>query len=186
MNELKKYQFELSIILVLAILKFLVVPVLQWQDQTVEQTQLLQTRLSKAKSLLASKEQLESRSSQITERLEQLKAHIYEPESAQQLKLSIQKQVERMLQNYDLDVSSLGWQNVIDLEQAPLTKVQLEYTFTGSGQDVIAYLLKLSSQPKWADYESLNVNVRRQKPGRLGRMTVRSRVAFYMLNEEVK
>ncbi|GAB0111512.1 hypothetical protein [Pseudoalteromonas distincta] len=184
MSELKKYKYPLLVILVLCIFKFIVVPSFTWQDTLIAENKLLQRKVQKVGYLLADEEQLTTKLAAQEKQLNEVAQYFYNYQEEQAFRLAQQKTIEQQLSKFELKSSSIGWQNVVEIPDTPLIRFQLQYSFSGDGEQIIGYLLAQQSLKKWHDIESLNVSVRRQKAGRIGQMTVTTRVSFYMLNKE--
>ena len=184
MSEFKKYKYPLLVILVLCIFKFIVVPSFTWQDTLIAENKLLQRKVQKVRYLLADESQLTAQLVKEQKQLNKVTQYFDSYQDEQVFRLAQQKIIEQQLSTFELKSSSIGWQNVVKIPNTPLTRFQLQYSFSGKGEQIIAYLLAQQSLKKWHDIESLNINVRRQKAGRVGQMTVTTRVSFFMLNKE--
>ncbi|WP_462146563.1 hypothetical protein [Pseudoalteromonas gelatinilytica] len=184
MNELEKYKFPILIILILSLLKFLIVPTLTWQDEVISENKLLQRKVSKVANLIEDEQQLTERLEKIESDFKDISKYFYSYENEQSFRLEQQKLIEKQLLKFELKSSSIGWQNTVSIPDTPLIRFQLQYSFTGKSENAISYLVQQQGVQHWQEIETLSVNVRRQKAGRLGQMTITVRLSFYMLNEE--
>jgi len=185
MNELKKYKYPLMLIAILCLFKFIIVPVFTWQDALIAENKLLERKVSKVESLIDDENALNSKLETTKNSLNELLTYFYPVKDAQAFRLAKQKEIEQQLAKYELKSSTVGWQNTVAIPDTPLTRFQLQYSFSGQSDQAIAYLLAQQSMGYWHELETLNINVRRQKAGRLGQMSITLRVSFYMLNEEL-
>lgn len=185
MNELKKYKYPLMLIAILCLFKFIIVPVFTWQDALIAENKLLERKVSKVESLIDDENALNSKLETTKNSLNELLTYFYPAKDAQAFRLAKQKEIEQQLAKYELKSSTVGWQNTVAIPDTPLTRFQLQYSFSGQSDQAIAYLLAQQSMGYWHELETLNINVRRQKAGRLGQMSITLRVSFYMLNEEL-
>lgn len=185
MSELQKYKYPLLIIAVLCMFKFIVVPTITWQEGLIADNKLLQRKVNKVNLLLSDETDLTAKLKAAQAQLNQVTEYFYNFKTEQAFRLEQQKIIEQQLTQYELKSSTVGWQNVVTIPNTPLIRFQLQYSFSGQSEQVIAYLLSQQQQKQWQEIETLNINVRRQKAGRLGQMTVSTRISFYMLNKEL-
>lgn len=185
MSELKKYKYPLLIIAILCVFKFIIVPVLTWQDNVIAENKLLQRKVDKINTLISDETELTNNLQTTQTELDNVTQYFYQYQPEQAFRLTQQKLIEQKLAEFELKSSTVGWQNVVAIPNTPLTRFQLQYSFSGQSEQVIAYLLSQQQQKQWQEIETLNINVRRQKAGRLGQMTVSTRISFYMLNKEL-
>lgn len=184
MSDIYKYKYPLLVILLLCVFKFIIVPSFTWQDSLIAENKLLQRKVAKINHLLADESQLTTQLAAQKNQLDNVIQYFYNYQDQQAFRLEQQKKLEQQLTKFELKSSSIGWQNVVAIPDSPLTRFQLQYSFSGDGEQVIAYLLAQQKLNNWHEIETLNINVRRQKAGRLGQLTVTTRISFYMLNKE--
>jgi actin-related protein len=185
MSEIQKYKYPLLIIAVLCMFKFIIVPTMTWQDSLIAENKLLQRKVNKVNLLLADETELAARLKTAQSQLNQATQYFYSYQAEQEFRLAQQKIIEQQLTNFELKSSTIGWQNVVTIPNTPLIRFQLQYSFSGQSEQVIAFLLSQQKLQQWQEAETLNINVRRQKAGRLGQMTVTTRISFYMLNKDL-
>lgn len=164
--------------------KFIIVPIMTWQDSLIADNKLLQRKVNKVNSLLSDETDLTAKLKSAQAQLNQATQYFYNYQPEQAFRLAQQKIIEQQLKQYELKSSTVGWQNVVTIPNTPLIRFQLQYSFSGQSEQVIAFLLAQQSIQQWQEAETLNVNVRRQRAGQLGQMTVTTRISFYMLNKD--
>lgn len=180
MNDIKKHALALSLITLLLFLKFILIPLIQWQDNQINTVAMLERKIEKVDNLLLSDNVLNEQYLALSNALSNLEHEIflYQEESTFQLKQ--QKIVESNLLKNILKVSSIGWQNTVELTQLPLLQFSLEYRISGKTNNVVEYLTQLKAQDKTPDIQALNFSFRNQNQGKLGSVSARIRVTYYM------
>ena len=185
MNDLKRYSLALGVIAILALFKFVFVPILAWQDQKLARLALLEKKLAKIERLRTNKEQLVRQQEEIFNHLSAL-APVFNPSQApESLQLKQQKIIESELARYDLKLVSIGWKTPLDLEVTPLIRNQVEYGFSGATEKTVEYLMALNGRNPAVDLNTLDFSFRNQRKGKLGSVTVRIRASYYIANYEI-
>lgn len=182
MRELKKHSIALGLITLLLVLKFIFVPLIQWQDIQINTVAMLERKIEKVESLLLADNLLNEQHFVLSSALSNLEREIffYQDESAFQLKQ--QKIVESNLSKSALKVSSIGWQTTVVLRKLPLLQFSLEYRVSGKTNKMVEYLIQLKGQDITPDVQALNFSFRNQNKGTLGSISARIRVTYYMFN----
>ena len=184
MDDLKKHSSALILICILALLKFVIFPIIEWQDKQIIEQSLMAKKLNKVEQLLSEKGALSLHNETLQERISRANALFFPYEEEDSFKLKKQKEVESVINDLGMSIKSIGWITVVEERSAPLTHFQMEFNVTGKSEQVINYLTSLSTQNEFVDTISLNIALKRQKPGRIGTMSTRLRLAFYMRRPE--
>jgi len=180
MNELKKHALALSIIVVLLALKFVFVPLMQWQDSQINTVAMLERKIEKVESLLLSDNILNEQHLALSNALSNLERDIFNYQEESGFQLKQQKIVESNLSKNILKISSIGWQSTVELTELPLLQHSLEYRVSGKTNNVVKYITQLKAQDITPDIQALNLSFRNQKQGELGSVSARIRVSYYM------
>jgi len=183
MAELKQYKFLLSLVAVLLLAKFVIVPIYDWQDEKQQNISRLSKKLTKIDSVLSG----QSSNHALLDKLRSNTAiasklfYVFSPEA--QFKISQQKHIESMLEKYEIRVSNFGWQPVNKLEQLNALNYQAKLRFTGKTVNLIKAMTFLESQTPYHEISEFNYKIKRQTANNLGTMDARVTLSFYMLNE---
>lgn len=114
-------QTKLLLLVVLAFLRFAVVPFLDYQAQSKEQLELLTQQLDKAEQLMNSKEQLQQVKLATEQQFNQLREVFFKDENSAQFRLSQQQFMQQQLLAFNAEVSFFDW-----LGQKQLADGQIE------------------------------------------------------------
>lgn len=184
MSDLKKHSLALSFIAALLFLRFLLIPLIQWQNDQIVTIAMLERKIEKVDVFLQSEDLFNEQYLALSNALTNLEYHIflYQDESTFQLKQ--QKIVESNLLKSTLKISSIGWQNTIASNDLPLLLFSLEFRVSGKTNKIIEYLTQLQSQEKTPDIQAINLSFRNQNQGSLGSISARVRITYYMFNND--
>ncbi|MBU2972641.1 hypothetical protein KO527_25215 [Pseudoalteromonas sp. C2R02] len=184
MAELKQYKFLLSLVALLILAKFIIVPIYDWQEAKQTNINQLNKKLTKINSVISG----QSSNSDLLAKLQTNTAvasklfYVFSPEA--QFKISQQKHIETMLEKYSIRVSNFGWQPVNKLEQLNALHYQAKLRFTGSTVNLIKAMTFLESQEPYHEISEFNYKIKRQSATNLGTMDARVTLSFYVKNTQ--
>ena len=184
-TEIQKNQTLLLIVAVLLLLKILVEPLINWQNQQIAVNANLAKKATKSEAVLAQQQQLEALKSQVTAHLQQLTPLYYPYQSDTQFKLTQQQRVEEYLNKHQIKVSNIGWQALLKLDQQQLIRHQMLLSLQGKTTDLIALMQELETLTPRINIVEFNVSLKGQDAESLGRVDGNARLVFYM-QQEVK
>ena len=158
-----KHKVLLSVLAVLLLLRFIVVPIFAWQDEKIAQLQSSQQRLTKAENVI-------ERLPQITQELEKLQrsnqqlASYYSTETSMPaFKLKQQQQIEKLFESYNVQVKNFNWAadipGVIDQSRANIT-------FDGKTKDFARLQLAIAQLPTLLKVTQWTAHIAKKKKRR--------------------
>jgi hypothetical protein len=180
MNDLKKHALALSFIAILFSLKFILIPIIDWQNEQINSVLILERKIAKIENLLLSDDLFNEQHTNLSNALSNIEHGVFSYQEESTFQLQQQKIVESDLLKNALKISSIGWGNVVELDGLPLLQYPLEYRITGKTNKIIEYLIQLKTQDKLPDIKALNLSFRNQNQGELGSISARVRVTYYM------
>lgn len=180
MNDLKKHAVALGAIALLVIIKFVFIPILDWQDNALTDIALQQRKVAKINLLVQSKDVLTDQETELIEHLQRLNKRFYSQQNGNSFKRKIQKTIEDDLKLRKLKIKNIGWQTTTDNPIAPLTQYSINYSFSGKGVDMVNYILAINASDKYSQVAVLNISFSEQRQGRLGYLSARLQRVFYM------
>lgn len=184
MSDLQKYSPALSLICVLIFIKFIFIPWSEWRINQIEDIKLLNGKIVRAGLLIDNKEAMNISAIAHQNKLSKIYELFYQNTTQAKFKLSFQKDLENLLEKYELKTSSIGWQNSYKIPNSNLIQHQISYNFDGSTYQAVEFFLELAKLNKLQKYEQLNFNLLRQRQGNLGRVRVAARMSLYQLEQE--
>lgn len=143
-------QLTLSVIAVLALIKFLLLPLFSWQNEMLNSINKQNSQLVKGLYLLENQAELTNQLQGLKQvNSKQLQLIASSESSSIAYQLNVQKKVERLLEKYQLTSRSANWLNVI--ERGSVEEQRLEISLRGSVKQFIEFISEVEQQsPKLA------------------------------------
>ncbi|WP_405598796.1 MULTISPECIES: hypothetical protein [unclassified Pseudoalteromonas] len=180
MADLKKHALALYFVGVLILLKFIFIPIIDWQDTVISEQQLEQRKLNKTLALLKNESAITIQLNNLDMLLKEISPLFYQWQSEAEFKREEQQKIEAQLIKYDLKSKRIGWKESFPGEGAPVLKYTIEYSFEGKGYQVLNYLIDLKADKHLVDTPQINFSFRGQKAGSLGIVSIFMRRNYYM------
>jgi len=172
MNLLDNRPLIIGMILTLISIKFVLVPVIQWQNQTLVKITKQDRQLQKGLALVDNKDDLlEKFTSLKNYSRQQLKLVASDEKSPIAYQLKVQKNIESLLDKYKLKSRSVTW--LAPVRKSSIEEHRLEVTLSGKLKEFIQFMVEIEKQkPKLALME-FRSNISKMKPVRneLGQFT---------------
>jgi Tfp pilus assembly protein PilO len=161
----------------LVAMRFIVVPLLSWQDDLVADLETKQSRLTKGRNLVERKEQIDSG----IEKLEQHKKalinnYFLSDRGMDELKLRSQQRIESLLSEHSLQVRSFNW--VSDIPGA-IQETRAQVSFSGKTKDVAQFQLALAQAPQLINLVELSLRLNGLVGNTLGQADGTAVLALY-------
>lgn len=162
----------LFIIIGLAAIKFLLVPIFDWQNIQIKSINRQNSQLVKGLDLLANQKQLITQLQTLRHHAQrQLSLIARTDETAIVYQVNIQKQMEKLLEKYHLNARSTTWLNKVT--RGNIEEHRLEIALKGSVKNFIEFISEIEQQkPKLAilEYRSI-INQMSPQSHELGRFS---------------
>lgn len=154
----------LVLLVVLAFLRFAVVPFLDYQAQSKEQLELLTQQLDKAEQLMNSKEQLQQARLASETQFNLLREVFFKDENSAQFRLNQQQFIQQQLQTFNTEVNFFDWLGQKELADDQIEVHQARIIIEGSFADLMrSYTEVISAMPavRVTEFELLRDQSRR-------------------------
>lgn len=166
----------LSIVGVLFLLKFVFVPVLDWQDRAIIETAALQTKIEKSQAYITELPEMREYKAQLQVTLNELKHSVDTYNDPSRYQISKQKQLEALCKEHKLTMTSTNWQDVVKTETG--STFQLQVQFKGMLRDFITLHMQLNAMGPSVEVRNLGLNMRSQSAKSLGSVTGNMVIVF--------
>ena len=186
MEELKKHSPFLALIVLLAVFKFVVIPVFDWQSDTLLKIKLLQKKQNKIDKLISNQKEVKTDNSKITKTVEKYNALFFPQQEESTFKLQKQKIIEELLTKHNITATNVGWEVAKEYANVLVKSYQLRIRFSGTTYDVIALMLALEMNAQLIGISDCNLAVRGQAENSAGFITGRFTLQLYVNNEAVQ
>lgn len=167
---MKLTQNNLLVILGLIIfVKFVLVPVIEWQDEAVLQLSALHKRLNKSESFINELPKLTSEKEKLASYLNQLKSNVDTYSNISNYQIGKQKDIETLFKQNSLTIKSFNWQDTIETDKGSQLKLMIQYS--GMLKDFLSLHLQMSKFNQSVEVTNLGLNIRGQDEASMGIIT---------------
>lgn len=175
-----KHQLALGVLVILIALKFLIVPLFDWQNSQLAQLANLQKRAVKSQNVIINQSQINQAQQTINAQLKAVNSLFVDYQRESEFKLAMQQQIEQTIANNQLQINTSSWLPSITVANNQLIRHQLRLNLKGKMRDFISLIILLESQTPKAELKSVNINLKGQNNKSLGRVEGIIELAFYM------
>ena len=175
-----KHQLALGALVILIVLKFLIVPLFDWQNSQLAQLANLQKRAVKSQNVIINQSQINQAQQTINAQLKAVNSLFVDYQRESEFKLAMQQQIEQTIANNQLQINTSSWLPSITVANNQLIRHQLRLNLKGKMRDFINLITLLESKTPKAELKSLNINLKGQNNESLGRVEGTVELAFYM------
>jgi hypothetical protein len=169
MEDIKKHAILLSLLAILLIAKFVVVPIFMWQDQILVEIKEQEKKLGKTALLLAKEDGFNRLNQQIEQQLEQAEQLFYPYQTGSAFKLQQQKHFEDLVLEHQLTLSSFSWQANSEDKELQIMRYQVRVRLKGNISRLVSFISALESQKQRVEVYDFNISMKGQNKQSLGR-----------------
>lgn len=135
----------LGILAVLALIRFALLPVVEWQNSQVNELERSKTQLAKGLQLLEQKSELQEIEGRLLERNRVLSSKLlFNEPNANRMQLTIQKQLDELMAKHNLEARNTNWLTPLPLGQTE--EHRLELSLSGKVEDFINFTLEVENE----------------------------------------
>lgn len=179
MSSLLTKQNLIPVVAVLVLLKFIAVPVWEWQESKISEIQQLKGRLDRA-------ELLSSKGGELQEVLEAAKESnvakaksLYIVDDLAALKLNKMNELDQLLSSYNVRITSSSWMSETG---DVIKKFNLKVGVRGKTKEVIQAILALRKLEKLSSIDDLSIRIVKMQDKTLGDAGGSLVIGFYVLD----
>ena len=183
MAELKQHAWLLSIIFLLVVIKFAIIPVFTWQDKILAKITLLEKKQNKINSLLKNSKSNNRISDELTLMLTPANKLLFPLQKEATFKLRQQESLETLLAKYKLQVQHVGWQTSTTFSGLAMVRYPIDIRFSGKTLAVIDLVSELESITPRIEISDFNFSFRGQTENNLGQITAKITLYLYVENK---
>jgi hypothetical protein len=184
MADLKKHALLLSLMAMLLVAKFIVVPIFAWQQQVVSDIASKQKKLSKVDNLLAEEQSFTLVNRELSEQLGLAEQLFYPYQSSAAFKLAQQQYFEGLVIKHQVDLSTFSWQNMSEDKDLQITRYQVQIKLRGNVSNIVTLITELEAQAQRIEVHNFNISLKGQNQQSLGKTkNARVNLRFYVRNQ---
>jgi hypothetical protein len=166
----------LGIILLLAGLRFIIVPWMDYQDEQKQQLETLTKRLVRSEALVEFRTELTEQKQLQDTAVTRLLADLQQSPSTEQYQLEFQQQMQQLLESNNVSLLLFDWLSDTDLKAFNAHRARVSLRFEGTIADIVKTHLLLEQKYPSLLIRDLNTSWR-------GGLSKESRVAVTMMLE---
>ncbi|MBQ4860836.1 hypothetical protein J8L98_03885 [Pseudoalteromonas sp. MMG013] len=178
-QQFKKYKLLLLVTLLLVVIKFIIVPIFNWQSVQISKAESQQLRLIKANSIIAQKESFILAADSARESLRQYKDALFDSEKINGFKIDKQKEISSYLKENNLTLLNIGWQPELQFLNAQLHREQVRLNIGGETHRVAQFIYFIENHSKLVSVEQLSFNIRGLTTDESGTAEASLLISFY-------
>lgn len=167
MDKDLRNKLALILIAVLASLKFVVVPLVDWQDAVSMDVSAVKKRLHKGQLAIEQKDALELESHTSLHAIDQARAGLFDIVSENQFKLDQQAWLEDLVAQHNVEVEEISWGGATPGESGVVI-YPVNLTFSSDVDDFILLHATLESGQKHIRFENFDLSIKRHAEKRIG------------------
>jgi hypothetical protein len=183
MNELKQHALLLSAVALLVIIKFIYLPISDWQSALYMEIQQQQKKLSQVGVVLSENDELLSQKVKLTQALTVAEQVFFPYQVEADFQLKQQIMLEKILEQHKLKLTRFGWENSRNLSALSVTHYQLQVFLSGNTLNFIQLMAALELQSPYIEVGDFVLNVQRQKAQDLGQVSGNLTLHLYANNK---
>ena len=179
-EQLKQYKMLLALVILLATIKFALVPLFTWQEEQVENIAQIEKRLFKAEQVMTQLQEIELAKEQVADVARVFTTMLFDWQEPSKFRIDTQKQVNQWLTEHNLSTINIGWQPALKYQSAALHKEQIRLNISGKLTDLAAFLVMLESQSPVVVVEYFDLNIQGLSAEETGSGEVSLLLSFYI------
>lgn len=180
MEIFKQKPYLLTLLVVLASVKFIVMPILDWQNNKLVELRLSEKRLAKSEYAIANQDKIEPRLASLNEQVGATNSRLFPHQDENTFKLEQQKQLESLIARLGLKVNGIGWLNSTSSDDA-IMRYQMQLNVGGDGVKIPQLFAAIEGGERWISIDDFTVAFRRQGKQYIGESNARITLNYYML-----
>ena len=168
-----------ALIAVLAACRFLVVPIIQWQNQTLAETNKAQQRYQKTLNLLHNRTAFSTQLQQLQTDNLAMGSQLLAPGPVLPTQLRLQREIEAKAKQLGIQVRGINWLEPI--KQGQLRQLRAKIALMAKSQELVEFHLFLQNYPKASQIEDLNIRPERWRQGHSRKVSASFEFTLYQL-----
>lgn len=184
MADLKKHAILLSLLTILLVAKFVIVPIFTWQEQVLAEINAQEKKLGKTSILLAKEDDFNSLNQKVSDQLKEAEQLFYPYQKSSLFKLEQQKYFEDLIAKHQLTLSNFSWQAESDDKNLQITRYQVRARIKGKVSYLVKLIAALESQQNRIEIVGFNIPMKGQNDNSLGNTkNAHFTIRFYVANQ---
>lgn len=180
MQELYKYRLELAVIGFLIFLKFLYIPIEEWQSDIQDKTEFEQIKLAKAERALRNSTNISDAQVKLNDYVKSAEGMLFDVDNESAFELQMQQAFEKDVADKKLKLLNFGWKSSKISNRRLVKEKVAEIQVEGSLNNIIKLMTTLESNTKLHRISGLTSSIKRRGKNKFGRVTMRFSLHYFL------
>jgi hypothetical protein len=186
MELFKRQPLLVGLLVLLLSIRLVIVPIFDWQNQSLEQTKSLQKKHQKTQVAILREDDNQAQSKKLEVQNTAIHALFFAAGSEAKFKLERQQWLEMLLVRHNFKANNIGWMNSVKVQNAELIKHSLQLGFQGQTINIPTFQSEVENTTEWIEIEGFNTVFVNQNDLELGQVRANYQLNFYQLLSEEK
>lgn len=156
----------LYVLALLLIIRFILVPILEWQQTQIDSIKSKELQLSKTNHVIDNVAEMNEALQRLTNSNQEKQVRYFEQTSTNAFKLQLQQQVESLFSQYELKITNFSW--VTDLP-GQISQARAKISFEGSTVSFAKVQIAISQLPKFLNIAQWDLRIVGMNDNKLGK-----------------
>jgi hypothetical protein len=179
LQEIKKYKLALSLIALLLSIKFVFVPIFEWQDEKLLEVGLLQKQVSRIHNVLDNRQEIERYAESLSRSLQQKASLFLSTSNVSTFQLEQQQWLEKKIKEFGLKANNIGWSPSQTFEGINLVAHNMQVNLNGNTSSIVEFIQELQKQQNYIAIQAFNISFKQQSNLNLGSGRMRLNLIIY-------
>lgn len=167
MQSQNKRKLMLGVLGLLILIRFILIPVFDWQQEQINEINEKEQRLSKTDNIITRLPYVNAASDKLKKSNSKLQERYFNQPSLNTFKLQLQQKIEKLFSEHNLKVTNFNW--VIEIP-GEITQVRAKISFEGTTKDFAELQLNIAQLPKLLEIAQWTLHVKRMNANSLGKV----------------
>jgi len=179
-----RQMFLLSIVAVLLVVKFIIVPVLDWQNEIKTEIENKSRQLAKMERATDNVDDYQRHIKELNQSIEHQLKLFYPFSLESKFKIDYQKRLEAIAAEHNVLLTNIGWNSVLTVSEQRLEQYEVAVYYRGETIDFARFIKAIESTEQVTNVKDLNMSFRGQRDEKLGKISGNFVLNFYMVKGE--
>jgi len=185
MNELKKHAVLLSVLSLLLLVKFIYVPIVDWQNALYLNLQQQEKKLTKIDKVLKQKDKVTQANAQLDKLLAIKTSVFFSQAQESKFQLAQQKMIESLFEKNNVKVTKFAWRKTQQLVTLSANHYKVQVNIKGKTSDLVQLMSAVEHYTPYIEVSDFSLKVQRQKNLLLGTVSGNLTLHLYTDNQKV-
>jgi len=155
----------IGVLVVLLVARFILMPIIDWQQEQITQITAKEQRLIKTNNIIARLPQIHIALEQLKQGNKQQQSRYFNKASSNNFKLQLQQKVEALFSTHNLKVTNFNW--VAEITEQ-IIQARAKITFEGTTKDFAMLELAIAQLPKLLSIKQWSLHIKQMNDHSLG------------------